>query len=367
MSNDGTRSVRSSRLSISACPAVSLAKPPEVCLVTHFAIQATQLLPTHGCVNWLPSGKRAAVCFSVDDVHPSTSADAYEAGGDLSGGALGHIERLLDRHALLKVTLFVTPDWRPMQLVSSRRIASLPLLGERVFHIDLHSKGRFRLDRHPGFVRFLNDLPRTDVAPHGLHHVHRGPNLAVEFQNQSFECCIQKIRKSLSIFSAAGLDHVMGFSPPGWNLPPALQQALDDLEFRFVVSARDIRTTIAPAAKASMSGLRGAPLVLPQTIGRRGLVHFPVNFQATSDIARAEQIIACNGVLSIKAHVFKHGGGHTLLDGLDDDYVKFLDALFSTLEQRHGDALWWASMNEIAARYSSAANREDAPAESSLC
>ncbi len=35
---------------------------------------------------WLPEGKRAAVCFTIDDVHPATSEDHYEAGGDLEKG-----------------------------------------------------------------------------------------------------------------------------------------------------------------------------------------------------------------------------------------------------------------------------------------
>ncbi len=38
---------------------------------------------------WLPPGKHAAVCLSIDDVHPGTSNDSYEAGGDLHAGALG--------------------------------------------------------------------------------------------------------------------------------------------------------------------------------------------------------------------------------------------------------------------------------------
>src|SRR3989440_11154169 len=30
------------------------------------------------CRGWLPAGKRAAVCFSVDDVHPATSEDEFD-------------------------------------------------------------------------------------------------------------------------------------------------------------------------------------------------------------------------------------------------------------------------------------------------
>jgi hypothetical protein len=38
-------------------------------------------------------------------------------------------------------------------------------------------------------------------------------------------------------------------------------------------------------------------------------------------------------------------------DGLDASYFHSLSALFSALESRYGEALWWASMDEIATRY----------------
>ena len=43
---------------------------------------------------WPRLGKKAAICFSIDDVHPSTSRDDYEAGGDLGQGSLGNLEWL---------------------------------------------------------------------------------------------------------------------------------------------------------------------------------------------------------------------------------------------------------------------------------
>jgi hypothetical protein len=52
-----------------------------------------------------------------------------------------------------------------------------------------------------------------------------------------------------------------------------------------------------------MSGLPGVSIVYPQSIGSGGLVHLPVNYQATSAPRRAEEIIACGGVVSIKAHI----------------------------------------------------------------
>jgi hypothetical protein len=80
----------------------------------------------------------------------------------------------------------------------------------------------------------------------------------------------------------------------------------------------------------------------------------PTNVQATSAPARAHDIIACGGLVSIKAHVFKTGGGFTLVDGLDADYCDFLDRLFRDLDRRYGETLWWPSLGEISERMAAA-------------
>jgi hypothetical protein len=317
-------------------------------------------IPNKGARRWLPAGKVAAVCLSVDDVHPSRSTDLYEAGGDLGAGTLGRVEQLLERHPLLKATLFVTPDWRPKQLVPSGWRRRVPLLSRHVYHVDRHPDAPFRLDRHPEFVRYLNALPRTECAPHGLHHVHRGPQLAVEFQGESFRWCRQRVNAALEIFAAAGLNHVRGFAPPGWNLPAALVTALAELDFTFVSSARDVRTPIGARSLAAMSGLHGVPLTRPAVLPGTTLEHIPVNFQATSPPERAHQIIAFGGLVSIKAHAFKHGGGHTMTDGLDSEYCAYLDRLLHDLEGRYGDSLWWASLGELAAASRAAVEENDA-------
>jgi predicted deacetylase len=313
------------------------------------------------CRGWLPGGKQAAVCFSIDDVHPARSADAFDAGGDLGRGALGRIERLLERHPQLRITMFVTPDWRRIALVRTRKwLTRVPLLRERIHWAPLAPRGRFRIDRFPDFVAYLNALPRTDCAIHGLHHAHPGPRLAMEFQGQSRRRCRALVQEARRIFVAAGLRHVAGFAPPAWNTPPALCAALTDEEFRFVASARDLDTPVSAGARTAGHGLRGASLIQPTWVAcgpahepaaaARRLVHFATNFQATSTLARARAIVEAGGLLFIKAHVFKSGGGITMRDGLDDDYCAFLDRLWRELDQRYGEALWWTSLDEVANR-----------------
>jgi hypothetical protein len=55
-------------------------------------------------------------------------------------------------------------------------------------------------------------------------------------------------------------------------------------------------------------------------------------------------------LLHIKAHIFKTGGQHVMLDGLDDLYCNYLDLLLDRIERRYGARLWWPSLSEVAAR-----------------
>ena len=102
-----------------------------------------------------------------------------------------------------------------------------------------------------------------------------------------------------------------------------------------------------------MSGLAGASLIVPTWINMTGdhrLLHITTNFQATSRLERALEIIDAGGLLSIKAHIFKSGGGITLADGLDEAYVNYLDLLYRELDRRYGERLWWTSHFEVADR-----------------
>ncbi len=301
--------------------------------------------------DWLPEGKKAAICFSIDDVHPASSRDDYETGGDLGAGALGRVEKLLHQHQGLQATLFVTPNWRPKGLVRRHSpLTYIPGLRRTAIWPSVHPPDKMRVDRHPEFVAYLNRMPRIEVAMHGLHHLHPGPRFAVEFQDQSRDECTDMLRTGLGIFESAGLQHSGGFQPPAWNMPDSLAAALGDEQFSYVSSGRDLHTPVTQDALTDMSGVRGVSLIYPQHLPANSLLHFSANFQASSTPQRAFDIIDCGGLLSIKAHIFKSGGGHTMIDGMDDLYCNYLDLLFSTLEQRYGDSLWWTSMGEISKR-----------------
>jgi len=307
-----------------------------------FILDDTKLGPIH----WYCPGKSAAVVMSVDDVFPGTSQSAYEAGGDLERGALGRLLWLLERHPQLWLTLFVTPDWRRLSPVADRFWRHVPWLRDRVYLAIVLPKGTMDIRNHPDFVAFLNTMPRTEIAMHGLHHISLGHPVSVEFQHQDRASSAELLAEAIRIFKESGLRYVRGLQPPGWNCAPALQQACRDVGIEWITSARDIRTPVSKDAKTGMSGLTGVSLLFPERIAPN-LLHISTNFQATSAPERAFEILDAGGILSIKAHITKNVPGHTHLDGVDDLYMNYLDRLLVNIEQRYCDAIDWTTLGRL--------------------
>ena len=302
---------------------------------------------------WLPPNKKAALCFTIDDLHPGKSTDAYEAGGDLGRGALRHVEWLLERHPYLHITLFVTADWREVSPFPTRSVlAKLPWLRDHVYLTGVLPRGTMQLGRHPDFIAYLKSLLRTDCALHGLYHVNTGRCTAEEYKGKRRTECERNLRETIAIFTEAELPYSPGMCPPSWGLSDDLAEAMISVGLRFVASARDIRTPITLDAVNSMSGRKGVSILYPERILGDRLLHFSTNFQATSAIERAHQIVELNGLVAIKAHIVKEAFGFIQLDGLDEAYRDHLHRIFIDLEDHYGDDLWWTSMAEITARCS---------------
>lgn len=294
---------------------------------------------------WLPRGKKAAVCFTIDDLHPGKSTDPYEAGGDLGRGALRHVEWLLKYHPSLHITLFVTADWREIGYTPTRLLLSrIPWLRDRVYLTPIQPPGTMRLGRHPEFVTYLKSLPRTDCALHGLYHVNKGLRIPEEYSGKSRKECKRRLTEIMRIFREAGLPYSSGLCPPAWGLSDDLAEAMIEVGLGFVASARDLRTPITPDAMNSMSGRSGVSILYPQWIMGNRLLHLPTNFQATSEIQRAHEIVECNGLVSCKAHITVG-----MVDQLNETYRDYLHRCFTELEDRYGNDLWWTSMAEITA------------------
>jgi hypothetical protein len=312
------------------------------------------MTPSHSpdlASGWLLPGKQAAICFTVDDVHPGRSSDAYEAGGDLGQGALGHVEWLCRHHPQLHVTLFVTADWREISPFPTRKFLSrIPYLRDHLYLTKTLPPAIMHLSRHPEFVTYLKSLPQVDCALHGLHHINKGSRIAEEFGGRDRRECQSMLQEALDILGEASLPWSPGMCPPGWGLSDALAEAMIAVGLQFVAFARDLRTPITRDAVNAMSGPPGVSLIYPEWIMNHRLLHFATNFQATSTFDRAEQVIRLNGLVAVKAHIIKDAFGHIALDGMDEAYRDYLHQLFCRLEDRFAESLWWTSMTQITSR-----------------
>lgn len=298
-----------------------------------------------------PHRKKGAVVVSFDDLHPASRVNGYEAGGDLRDGVLGLLAELLDKHPQLKITLFVTADWReryPFPRGFRRWLLYFPPLRDRFYLAPLWPPGTMRLDRHPEFISFLKTLPRVEFGIHGLWHVSKGERVPEEFRFLSYEECLHRLEKAIKIFEQAGLPWVKGICPPGWEAQPYLLQSLEKLGFEFIASARDLWSPISPGAQCKQRhGLKGLPLLWPSRVPGNQLVHIPSNWSSINTLERAREIIEGGGVLSIKGHMVKKMGRYISEDGLDRLFCNYLHAIFSDLEDRFGGHLWWTTMSEL--------------------
>jgi hypothetical protein len=298
---------------------------------------------------WLPSGKTCAVCFSIDDIHSGKSTDAYEAGGDCAKGRLGLLQELQRRQPELHTTLFITPDWREISPHPTRKLlASIPHLRDRFYLSPILPKGTMSLVRHPEVVSYLRSLPRTELALHGLHHVHRGVNLPVEFQHQPVETCVEMLSEAQEIFRQAGIPAAEGMQPPAWNTPAPLVDACSRIGLNYLAGARDIITPVSRDATTAMSGPKGMSLLFPDQFPGSDLIHFTSNWQATSRPERAMEILHAGGLLCIKAHIIKQWQTYVALDGLDELYSNYLDLLLDRIRATFGNAVWFTSMQGVA-------------------
>lgn len=172
----------------------------------------------------------------------------------------------------------------------------------------------------------------------------------MEFQNQSEAELTRMVTEIRRVLGNAGFDYVPGICPPGWNAPPALLNALLNNGIEFLASARDTETPIRPGARTAMSGVRGVSLLEPSWLADGRLAHLPSNFDATTPLSRAHEIVNSGGVVGIKVHVVKQIGTYVARDGLDRNYRNYLDAVLGDLEDHYGDELWWTSMAEVSDR-----------------
>jgi predicted phosphohydrolase len=107
-----------------------------------------------------------------------------------------------------QLTLFVTPDWRRISPVAHRIWRHVPWIRDRVCLASVLQKGTMDIRDHPEFVAFLNSIPGTEIAIHGLHHINRSHSVSAEFRRQERATCAGKLTHAIQIFEESGLRYV---------------------------------------------------------------------------------------------------------------------------------------------------------------
>jgi hypothetical protein len=299
-----------------------------------------------------PEGRHAAVVISIDDVRPVVNDTGSDKGKSSYSDALAAIAALRQNHPQLAITLFTVPDCREKNPFPTRRLLSrIPVLNRYFYLSPIWLDTAQSLEKHPEFCRRLGSLPGVEIAVHGLHHVSKGLPIFQEFHRLSFKECLRRLERAEAIFEKVGLSYVKGFSPPGWDVTPALLRALQTCQYQFLASSRDLQTEITANAVTNSSGMRNLPLLYPSILPGTDIVHITANWSRTSTLERADRILELGGVLSIKGHAIKQAYGYTAVDGIDEEYCLYLNKLFDHIEKRWGGDVWWTSMGDLAVHF----------------
>ncbi|MFH1285259.1 MAG: DUF2334 domain-containing protein [Candidatus Micrarchaeota archaeon] len=270
-----------------------------------------------------PKNCKAALNINVDDVHPESASDIADCSGEQDEGVFRFLTLLGDEFPELKMTLFVTPEWRYKKFAGRWRRKLDFVFGSKY---ELWDETKFRLDLHPEWCSWLREKTRKgkfEIAVHGLNHYSPRYPYSAEFQGASYEESNAKLEKAEAIFADAKLPFVRGFRTPGWGVSSGLLQALKEREYEFVSCYPNARELSAV----------------------EGIVHVPQNWDATHLVAEARNIVKSGGLLSIKAHITKKYGSDRIANGLDEvSYAK----IRKLLQDVYSWDVWFASMKEIA-------------------
>lgn len=281
--------------------------------------------------------------LNLDDIHPESSAEGTDCGGDRDRGVFGLLREMWKQFPKVRVTLFVTPDW-----IDRRQ----PLWGRALRrNVRTWPPGTFRLDRHREWCGWLASLPNTELALHGLHHFAPRGFHSQEFAMLDRAESLRRLRVAEEIFRNAGLRLSRGFRPPGWGVCPGMFEALRDAGFDYVAASGDSTAPVRPGATGSEAGVKGLPLLEPGW--HAGLVNLPQNWDcATSTVERGVEIAKAGGLISAKAHIAPAYDGEPIANGLTPAVLKRLLDLLAALEPYDPE---FVTLEEVARKFREAA------------
>jgi peptidoglycan/xylan/chitin deacetylase (PgdA/CDA1 family) len=304
--------------------------------------------------------KNGAVVIGIDDVHPESSLDGYDCGGDLDRGVLGLIENFLKRYRNVKITLFVTPCHMFLpQIFGIEKMHKITrsILGkitDSIFYrlfIKTLKPDKYDIEKSEAFNLYLANLTKkgqVEIGIHGCFHFHVIPPYSSEFKHLSKQEARRRIRIAVKKLAKARIPFVRGFAPPGWGVNKNLIKVLVEEGFIYIAGSADFRTPITYNATSNEAGLKGVPLIFPSLISTK-FVNIPRNWTPhRNDITRALKIIELRGLLGIHMHIENVYHGIYLGNGITIENLNKLEKLIDIIEKIYGNTIAFLNFSEVA-------------------
>lgn len=283
--------------------------------------------------------------LNFDDIHPESSTEGSDCGGDREKGVFGYFKRIWKKYPYVKITLFVTPNWIDRSNIRFPMYYVNRLLGKK--YTREWGMDTFRLDKYKDWCDWLNSFENFELAAHGLYHHRETDPHGAEFLGMSRDECLSRLKTAEEIFSRSGLRVSRGFRPPGWGISDGLFEALRELDYEFIACSGDMNVPITQDAVVKETGIKNVPLLYPSK--HCGMVNIPQNWDIKkSDIKRALEIAKLDGLVSAKGHIAGIYDGEVIQNGLNDESFENIMALLEELENFN---IRYLTMHEIAQEF----------------
>jgi peptidoglycan/xylan/chitin deacetylase (PgdA/CDA1 family) len=303
------------------------------------------------------------IMIDIDDVHPESSKDGSDCGGDLDRGALGLLETFLKRYSNVKVTLFVTPCHLilpPAPGVERLHGIARFLLGGIAdniiyrFFIKTREPSRYDIEKNEAFNLYLTSLAKTgqiEIGIHGCSHFHNIPPYPSEFKYLDEREARRRIRIAINKLTRARIPFVKGFAPPGWGVSGSLLKALAKEGFIYIAGSADFTSPVTYNVTSMEAGLKGVPLIFPSLVSTK-LVNIPRNWTPhRNSLARALKIIQLGGLLGVHMYVENVYHRVYLGNGITAENLNKLEKLVDTIKSIYGNSVSFLTFSEVAINF----------------
>lgn len=271
--------------------------------------------------------------LSFDDIHPESSGDGTDCGGDRDDGVFKYFLKLWKMYPHLKITLFVTPNWtdRANDWFLLRRIKGI--FGLK--YTNTWNDEPFNLLKHKEWCQWINSFSNFEILVHGCnHHVDRKLH-SQEFEGMDKKECRRRLEVAENIMTGAKLRYTKGFRPPGWGISEGLFETLVELKYDFVsLDSLPCRIEDMSRYKVDMY---------------KGLVNVPQNWDIAHGTAdEAVEIAKKYGLLMVKGHISDYYDGEKIGNGLNEKTFSNLCILLELLTVDEDFEIVFATMGDIA-------------------